>query len=146
MNCKYRPGQTVVVKNVKNPSAVGYLGTSHTVCDYIKTPNLIKYSKDGEPIYLCRSENGNYTWFHESEFTELSLTDKEKELICKAALDIATGNYLLCKRTEEELRMLKEVNKAIYTPEEKRTERQKDIYEEYLCCTDYNYAKSKGRA
>lgn len=146
MNCKYRPGQTVVVKNVKNPSAVGYLGTSHTVCDYIKTPNLIRYSKDGEPIYLCRSENGNYTWFHESEFTELPLTDKEKELICKAALDIATGNYLLCKRTDEELRMLKEVNKAIYTPEEKRTQRQKDIYEEYLCCTDYHYAKSKGRA
>lgn len=74
------------------------------------------------------------------------MTEKEIELICKAAMDIATGNHLLNKRTEEELQMLKEVSKAIYTPEKKRTQRQKDIYEEYLCCTDYNYAKSKGRA
>lgn len=68
MEYKYKPGQTVVVKNVKNASAVGYLGTSHTVCDYIKTPNLIKFSESGEPIYLCKSENGDYAWFYESEF------------------------------------------------------------------------------
>lgn len=74
------------------------------------------------------------------------MTEKEIDLICKAAMDIATGNHLLCKRTDEELQMLKEVSKAIYTPEKKRTQTQKDIYEEYLCCTDYNYAKSKGRA
>ena len=68
MEYKYKPNQMVVVKNVKNISAVGYLGMSYTVCDYIKTPNLIKFSESGEPIYLCKSENGNYAWFYESEF------------------------------------------------------------------------------
>lgn len=64
---KFKPGQMVVVADVKNASAVGYLGTYHTVCDYVRTPNLIKFSKEGEPIYLCESENGYYTWFYESE-------------------------------------------------------------------------------
>lgn len=64
---KFKPGQGVVVRDVKNASAVGYLGTHHVVCDYVSTPNLIKHSKDGEPIYLCKSYNGDYTWFYESE-------------------------------------------------------------------------------
>lgn len=64
---KFSPGQGVSVRDVKSASGVGYLGTHHTVCDYVATPNLIKFSKDGEPIYLCKSENGNYTWFYESE-------------------------------------------------------------------------------
>lgn len=64
---RFKPDQGVVVTSVKNASAVGYLGTHHVVCDYVKTPNLIKYSKEGEPIYLCKSDNGFYTWFYESE-------------------------------------------------------------------------------
>ena len=71
------------------------------------------------------------------------MNKREKELICHAALDIATGNYLLYHRTEEELSMLSEVDETLATPEEKRTNRQREIYEEYRLCTDYNYWKSK---
>lgn len=67
MEYKFKPGQTVVVNNVKNASAVGYLGLYYTVCDYTKTPNLIKVV-NGEPVYLCKSVNsGFYDWFYESE-------------------------------------------------------------------------------
>ncbi len=64
---KFKPGQGVVVRDVKNPSAVGYLGTYHVICDYVAVSNLIKYSKEGEPIYLCKSDNGDFTWFSENE-------------------------------------------------------------------------------
>lgn len=57
----FTPGQAVVVKDTKSASAVGYIGTRHNVGDHVK------YSDDGEPIYLCKSENGHYTWFYESE-------------------------------------------------------------------------------
>lgn len=67
MEYKYKPDQEVVVDNVKNASAVGYLGVHYNVCDYVSTPNLIKII-DGEPVYLCKSINsGFYNWFYESE-------------------------------------------------------------------------------
>lgn len=68
MEYKYKPGQGVVVCRVKGAPAVGYLGLHYTVCDYVSTPNLIKHSDDGEPVYLCKSVNsGYYEWFYESE-------------------------------------------------------------------------------
>ncbi len=67
MEYKYKPGQEVVVDNVKNASAVGYIGVHYNVCDYVSTPNLVKIV-DGEPVYLCKSINGGfYDWFYESE-------------------------------------------------------------------------------
>lgn len=71
------------------------------------------------------------------------LTDNEKKLISLAACDFDTGNYLLRKRSEERLNMMKEVSITLKTPEESRTERQKEIAEEYRLCTDYDYWKSK---
>ena len=71
------------------------------------------------------------------------MTESEKRLICRAAMDIESGNYLLYPRSYLELAMVDEVLGTIGTPEEKRTARQKDIYEEYRLCTDYDYWKSK---
>ena len=71
------------------------------------------------------------------------LTNDEKRLICQAACDLESGNYLIRKRTDEQLKMIEEVLKAINAPEEKRTERQKLIAEEYRLCTDFDYAQSK---
>jgi len=73
------------------------------------------------------------------------MNEREKELISRAAMDLATGNYLLRHRTEEELAMLSEVCETLDTQEDKRTERQKEIYEEYRLCTDYDYWKSKNK-
>lgn len=73
------------------------------------------------------------------------MTPTEKDLIAKAACDIATGNHLLYPRSEEEMAMLKEVCEALNTPEEGQTARQKDICEEYRLCTDYKYWRSKHR-
>lgn len=71
------------------------------------------------------------------------LTKKELELISHAAMDLATGNYLIRPRSYSELAMVNEVSATLNTPEEKRTDRQKEIYEEYRLCTDYDYWKSK---
>ena len=68
MEYKYKPGQVLPVKNVKNASAVGYLGSLQTICDYIKTPSFVKMSDDGEPMYLCQGEDGYCGWWYESEF------------------------------------------------------------------------------
>ena len=73
------------------------------------------------------------------------MNNREKELISRAAIDIATGNHLLYHRIKEELAMLEEVCKTLDTPEDERTERQKEIYEEYRLCTDYDYWKSKNK-
>ncbi len=74
------------------------------------------------------------------------MTELEKKLICKAAMDLETGNHLLRPRSYTELAMIDEVLTTINTPEEKRSDRQKDIYEEYRLCTDYDYwnEKTKG--
>lgn len=74
------------------------------------------------------------------------LTEKERALICQAASDLESGNYLLRKRTDEQLAMIQEVSKALNTPEQERDSRQVLICEEYRLCTDYEYAKSKGKA
>lgn len=71
------------------------------------------------------------------------MTSEEKRLVARAGTDLETGNYLLCKRTEEELNMLSELCEAKDTPENNRTERQKEIIEEYKLCTDYNYWSKK---
>ncbi len=74
------------------------------------------------------------------------MTEQEKKLICKAAMDIESGNYLIYPRSYSELAMVDEVLATINTPEEKRSGRQKEIYEEYRLCTDYDYwnEKTKG--
>lgn len=71
------------------------------------------------------------------------LTKKELELISRAAMDLATGNYLICPRSYSELAMVNEVSATLNTPEDKRTDRQNEIYEEYRLCTDYDYWKEK---
>ena len=71
------------------------------------------------------------------------MTQREKGLISRAATDIESGNYLLYPRSYSELAMVDEVLATINTPEEKRTERQKEIYEEYRLCTDYDYWREK---
>ena len=73
------------------------------------------------------------------------MNKQEKELIAHAAMDLASGNYLLYPRSHRELAMIDEVSAMLNTPEEERTERQKEIYEEYRLCTDYNYWKSKNK-
>lgn len=73
------------------------------------------------------------------------MNKQEKELISRAAMDLATGNYLLYPRSYSELAMVDEVSAMLATPEEERTERQREIYEEYRLCTDYNYWKSKNK-
>ena len=71
------------------------------------------------------------------------MTQREKGLVCRAATDIETGNHLLLPRSYSELAMVDEVLATINTPEEKRSDRQKEIYEEYRLCTDYDYWKEK---
>jgi hypothetical protein len=71
------------------------------------------------------------------------MTQREKELVCRAATDIETGNHLLLPRSYSELAMVDEVLATINTPEENRSDRQKEIYEEYRLCTDYDYWKEK---
>jgi hypothetical protein len=73
------------------------------------------------------------------------MNKREKELISRAAMDLESGNYLLYPRSYSELAMVDEVSAMLNTPEEKRTERQREIYEEYRLCTDYNYWKSKNK-
>ncbi len=80
------------------------------------------------------------------DYMEDILTETEKQLICQAASDLESGNYLLRKRTDEQLTMIQEVSKALNTPEQERDSRQVLICEEYRLCTDYEYAKSKGKA
>jgi hypothetical protein len=71
------------------------------------------------------------------------LTNNEKKLISQAACDFETGNHLLQKRSKEQLDMMKEISITLRTSDELRTERQKEIAEEYRLCTDYDYWKSK---
>ena len=73
------------------------------------------------------------------------MNKREKELISRAAMDLESGNYLLYPRSYSELAMVDEVAATLDTPEEKRTGRQKEIYEEYRLCTDYDYWKSKNK-
>jgi len=67
------------------------------------------------------------------------LTDNEKRLISQAACDFESGNHLLCKRSKEQFNMMKEISITLKTPEESRTDRQKEIAEEYRLCIDYDH-------
>lgn len=67
------------------------------------------------------------------------LTEQEKHLICQAATDLESGNYLLRKRTDEELQMISEVSSVLKTPENERDEWQKLVYDEYMRCVDPDY-------
>ena len=71
------------------------------------------------------------------------MTELEKELICKAAMDLETGHHLLYERSGDEISMINEVLETLATPIELMSDRQKEIYEEYRLCTDYNYWKTK---
>ena len=71
------------------------------------------------------------------------LTEHEVDLIHLAATDLETGQFLLTKRSRERVEMLKELSETLATDEKDRTERQKEIFEDYKLCTDYNYWKSK---
>ena len=60
-------------------------------------------------------------------------------------MDLESGNYLILPRSYDELAMLDEVSATLHKPEEERTDRQKEIFEEYRLCTDYDYWKSKNK-
>ncbi len=71
------------------------------------------------------------------------MTELEKKLICKAAMDLETGHHLLYERSGNEISMINEVLETLATPIELMSDRQKEIYEEYRLCTDYDYWKTK---
>ena len=71
------------------------------------------------------------------------MTEHEIELIGQAASDLATGNDLIRPRTKEQRGMIVEVFHTLNTPKADRTERQNEIYEQYLLHTDYKYWLSK---
>jgi hypothetical protein len=77
------------------------------------------------------------------QLRDRNMTQRERELVSRAAMDIESGNHLLYPRSYSELAMVDEVLGTLNTPEDKRTERQKELYEEYRLCTDYDYWKSK---
>ena len=64
---KFKPGQGVVVVNVRSASAVGYLGVPMHIEDYVKNPNVLRVTKDGEYLYPCTSDNGYFSWWYEDE-------------------------------------------------------------------------------
>jgi len=64
---KFKPNQVVRVEHVRSASAVGYLGVYYKVCDYVASPNFLKKDTNGEWLYLCKSENGYFDWWHEDE-------------------------------------------------------------------------------
>ena len=49
------------------------------------------------------------------------MTKREKELISRAAMDLESGNYLICPRSYSELAMVDEVGATLNPPGEKRT-------------------------
>lgn len=73
------------------------------------------------------------------------MTQEEKRLIGLAAMDIETGHYLLYKRDEDLMKMIYELLEAIHTPDEERTDRMREIYEEYRLNTDFTYWLAKER-
>lgn len=71
------------------------------------------------------------------------MKELEKKLICKAAMDLETGHHLIYERSGNEILMINEVLEMLATPDELMSDRQKEIYEEYRLCTDYEYWKEK---
>lgn len=67
-NLKFKPGQRVCVRTVRKASAVGYLGTWHTIYDYIAHPEFLRHDENGTPLYPCESiQSGFFVWFYEDE-------------------------------------------------------------------------------
>lgn len=64
---KFKPGQRVTVRDVRNASAVGYLGTHHTIVDYVAMPNFLKKDRNGEWLYPCMGDDRFVSWFYEDE-------------------------------------------------------------------------------
>lgn len=85
-------------------------------------------------------------WDETEEEITITLTEEEKHLVSLAAGDIATGRYLLDKRTNEQLEMIAFIQNAIKKEIYDLTDRENLVLEEYKCCTDYEYAKQQGRA
>lgn len=59
------------------------------------------------------------------------MTDEERQQIYQIAMDLESGNHLLRPRSAEYRTLLREVAVAIDTPEENRSQRQKELVEEY---------------
>ena len=70
------------------------------------------------------------------------LTKKDSENFCYATTDLETGNYLIGRRSNNELLVIQELIDAIN--EKDPDERQKEIVEWHKVCSDYYYAKKKG--
>lgn len=70
------------------------------------------------------------------------MTPNRKHLICNAAMDIESGNYLLRKRTMQQIGIINQLNRILYLIgySKKLNTKQKKIYHEYLMDSNYDYA------
>ena len=73
------------------------------------------------------------------------MTQEDKRLVCRAAMHLETGRHLLERMPDDEVAMIRELCETLATNEKDRTERQKEIYEEYLLDTDFDYWTMKKR-
>ncbi len=65
------------------------------------------------------------------------LNSTEILMVQQADMDLETGNHLLRKRSEKQIKMMNELIQALGLRDEERTERQREIVDEYVNCTDY---------
>lgn len=65
------------------------------------------------------------------------LNSTEILMVQQAAMDLETGNHLLRKRSKEQIDIMNELIQALGLRDEQRTERQREIVDEYVNCTDY---------
>lgn len=65
------------------------------------------------------------------------LNSTEILMVQQAAMDLETGNHLLRKRSKEQIDIMNELIQALGLRDEQRTERQREIIDEYVNCTDY---------
>lgn len=65
------------------------------------------------------------------------LSSAEILMVQQAAMDLETGNHLLRERSKEQIGIMNELIQALGLRDEERTERQREIVDEYVNCTDY---------
>ena len=73
----------------------------------------------------------------------MRLTKKSKDLICEAASDIESGNYLLYPRSKERICYLRVIGKILSKVDRtiKLSQKEDIIYDEYLSYCDPDYKK-----
>lgn len=69
---------------------------------------------------------------------ELLLTEQEQRLISQMSADSETGNHLLRPRSDEYKALRKKFSEIVNKKEEERTDKDKQIFEYYAACKDFN--------